>query len=167
MKILQVFGFLIFVNLSAEAPDAYDFGETIKVPRDCVVLSTRLSYVTVNKKPVVPGHLLVIPKRIAPKLKDLTAEEVADLFLLARRAQSASESHFSAPCSMIAVQDGSEAGQTVKHVHVHVVPRKDGDFERNDDVYDALQKEEGKWRTEEDMAEEAEGIRKTVERLDL
>ncbi|KFO25231.1 Bis(5'-adenosyl)-triphosphatase [Fukomys damarensis] len=34
------------------------------------------------------------------------------------------------------MQDGLEAGQTVKHVHVHVLPRKAGDFRRNDSIYD-------------------------------
>uniref|UniRef100_A0A3Q0SK65 HIT domain-containing protein n=1 Tax=Amphilophus citrinellus TaxID=61819 RepID=A0A3Q0SK65_AMPCI len=33
-------------------------------------------------------------------------------------------------------QDGPEAGQTVKHVHIHVLPRKAGDFKRNDSIYD-------------------------------
>lgn len=31
------------------------------------------------------------------------------------------------------VVDGAEAGQTVKHVHIHILPRKQGDFARNDD----------------------------------
>ena len=35
-------------------------------------------------------------------------------------------------------QDGKSAGQTVEHVHVHVIPRKTGDFERNDDIYDEV-----------------------------
>ena len=35
-------------------------------------------------------------------------------------------------------QDGETAGQSVPHVHVHCLPRRTGDFKRNDDVYDAL-----------------------------
>ena len=35
-------------------------------------------------------------------------------------------------------QDGAQAGQTVPHVHVHILPRKSGDFENNDEVYDAV-----------------------------
>ena len=37
-----------------------------------------------------------------------------------------------------ALQDGPAAGQTVPHVHIHVLPRKLGDFEPNDKIYDAL-----------------------------
>lgn len=36
------------------------------------------------------------------------------------------------------LQDGPAAGQTVPHVHIHVLPRKFGDFEPNDKVYDAV-----------------------------
>lgn len=36
------------------------------------------------------------------------------------------------------MKDGQHAGQSVPHVHVHILPRKSGDFEKNDDVYDAI-----------------------------
>jgi len=35
-------------------------------------------------------------------------------------------------------QDGPHAGQTVPHVHIHLIPRKSGDFEKNDEIYDAV-----------------------------
>lgn len=40
-------------------------------------------------------------------------------------------------CSVV-IQDGPQAGQTVPHVHIHVLPRKAGDFEKNDEIYDAV-----------------------------
>ena len=36
------------------------------------------------------------------------------------------------------MQDGVHAGQSVPHVHIHVLPRRPGDFANNDDVYDAI-----------------------------
>ncbi|XP_038004682.1 bis(5'-adenosyl)-triphosphatase isoform X1 [Motacilla alba alba] len=52
-----------------------------------------------------------------------------------------------------------------QHVHVHVLPRRAGDFSRNDDVYEELQRHDkddspDKWRTEEEMAAEAEILKK-------
>ena len=38
------------------------------------------------------------------------------------------------------LQDGPAAGQSIPHVHVHVLPRREGDFEPNDAVYDAIDK---------------------------
>ena len=39
---------------------------------------------------------------------------------------------------MLTIQDGPQAGQTVPHVHIHILPRKRGDFEKNDEIYDAV-----------------------------
>ena len=71
-------------------------------------------------------------------MTDLSAEEVCDLFLAAKLAEEVAEAHFGATSSTMSVQDGAEAGQTVEHVHVHVLPRREGDFKENDDVYTAL-----------------------------
>ena len=115
--------------------------------------------------------MLAIPKRKeAARMRDLTSEELADLFLTVQRAQRLTEAHFGAEASTVSIQDGEEAGQTVKHLHVHILPRKSGDFERNDDVYERLQShdknvKENEWRTEEEMAREAAEMRETLETL--
>jgi bis(5'-adenosyl)-triphosphatase len=44
------------------------------------------------------------------------------------------ERHFKGQSLTLAIQDGPYAGQTVPHVHIHVLPRKPGDFEKNDEV---------------------------------
>ena len=38
----------------------------------------------------------------------------------------------------LAIQDGSDAGQTVEHIHIHLLPRRPGDFKNNDDVYEKV-----------------------------
>ena len=62
----------------------------------------------------------------------------------------------------VSFKDGVLAGQSIPHVHVHVLPRRKGDFDENDDVYKELQKhdkEKTGWRTEEEMIAEAEMFR--------
>lgn len=113
------------------------FGQHI-IKASAVFLQTELSFALVNRKPVVPGHVLVCPLRPVERFRDLRPEEVSDLFSTTQRVANLVEKHFQASSLTIAVQDGPEAGQTVKHVHVHVLPRKTGDFERNDNVYDEV-----------------------------
>ncbi|XP_029288271.1 bis(5'-adenosyl)-triphosphatase isoform X1 [Cottoperca gobio] len=108
------------------------------IKASAVFLQTELSFALVNRKPVVPGHVLVCPLRPVERFRDLQPDEMADLFSTTQRVANLVEKHFNGTSLTIAIQDGPEAGQTVKHVHVHVMPRKAGDFEWNDSVYDEL-----------------------------
>ena len=65
--------------------------------------------------------------------------------------------------STISIQDGKEAGQTVPHVHVHVLPRKRGDFENNDEIYAELakhDKDDRLGRADDVMTQEAATLKK-------
>lgn len=57
---------------------------------------------------------------------------------LAKRVAGVMEQHCGVSALTLVIQDGADAGQTVPHVHVHVLPRRKGDFEENDQVYDAI-----------------------------
>jgi len=93
----------------------------------------------VNLRPIVPGHVLVVPHRVVPLLRDLTQEEYSDLWNSVRDIQNMLTQHYQATGFNVAVQDGYAAGQSVPHVHVHILPRTEGDLTRNDDVYDELE----------------------------
>ena len=98
-----------------------------------------------------------------PRFTGLSSAQVADLWSLAQRVGSMLEAHYNVESLTLAIQDGPEAGQSVPHVHVHVLPRVKGDFEPNDAVYDALDAgdvkrnldEERVARTAAEMAAEA------------
>ncbi|XP_008103620.1 bis(5'-adenosyl)-triphosphatase isoform X3 [Anolis carolinensis] len=142
------------------------FGQHLIKP-SVVFLKTELSFALVNRKPVVPGHVLICPLRPVERFRDLLPEEVADLFRATQLVGNVVEQHFGGTSLTISVQDGPEAGQTVKHVHVHILPRRAGDFSRNDNIYDELQRHDkeaedspSKWRSEDEMAAEAAMLKK-------
>lgn len=91
-----------------------------------VFFESALSIGIVNIKPIVPGHVLVIPKRVEQRIMDLTAAEYTDLFETVRYIAPKIEKHYGAQALNIAIQDGAQSGQSVPHVHVHIVPRKSG-----------------------------------------
>lgn len=111
-------------------------------------------------------HVLVIPKRHVLRYADLTVDEITDLWVSSQRfvtillrpkkrllfnalfltlfsffsIGATLEKHADVGALTFVVQDGKDAGQTVQHVHVHIMPRRAGDFKRNDDIYDELER---------------------------
>lgn len=75
--------------------------------------------------------------------------------------------------STVTVQDGEQAGQTVRHVHCHVMPRRLGDFKQNDDIYvelsrhddPSLPETEKLRRSHDEMAREAKEYRNILNTL--
>lgn len=137
---------------------AFQFGPYSLSWTEAFFLSDR-SVAIVNQSPIKPGHCLVLSRRVAPRLVDLTVEESTDLWRTVHTIAPTLQKQFGASSLTVAVQDGIDAGQTVPHVHVHIVPRVAGDFKRNDDVYDALDEEKRERRTLSEMAAEAALLR--------
>jgi bis(5'-adenosyl)-triphosphatase len=107
---------------------------------------SRLSYALVNIKPLLPGHVLVCPVRVAPRLSQLKPEETADLFMTVQRVARMIERVYNASALNVAVQDGVDAGQSVPHVHVHIIPRRTDDLKDHggsDKIYNMMDGEEG------------------------
>eukprot|EP00736_Rhodelphis_marinus_P001306 Rmarinus@m.4241 len=115
------------------------FGK-ITIPLRHVFAQNSFSYAVVNLKPCVPGHMMVISKRVVPRFEDLSEEEVSSLWSLVHKIAPRIVAHFGGTSTTFAIQDGPEAGQTIPHVHVHIIPRRSGDFAKNDDVYGELEK---------------------------
>ncbi len=77
--------------------------------------------------PVSPGHALVIPKRHTPSFFETTAEERQALFAALDVAKSIIDQEFAPAAYNIGVNDGAAAGQSVPHLHIHLIPRYPGD----------------------------------------
>jgi len=79
-------------------------------------------------RPFTRGHTLVIPKSHSVDLTDTPAATLAAMMALGQRiAQATRASGLAATGNNVAINDGKSAMQTVFHIHLHVIPRRDGD----------------------------------------
>lgn len=78
--------------------------------------------------PVTPGHTLVIPKREVPDWFGATEEERAAIFELVDEIKAGLDLEFNPAGYNVGMNCGEAAGQTVMHLHVHVIPRFVGDM---------------------------------------
>lgn len=77
--------------------------------------------------PISPGHTLIIPKRHLASFFELTNRERQALFDLLEQAKADIDKEFSPSGYNIGINDGAAAGQTVPHLHIHLIPRYEGD----------------------------------------
>ncbi len=86
---------------------------------------TAIAFMDVN--PASPGHTLVIPKKHAQTISEMSADELGNLFRAVSKVAAAIKKALNPEGINILQNNGSAAGQVVPHVHVHIIPRKSGD----------------------------------------
>ena len=77
--------------------------------------------------PISPGHTLVVPKRHEADFFALSVDEQEAILALTRIMRHRLEADLHPSASNIGVNVGADAGQTVGHVHLHLIPRFPGD----------------------------------------
>ena len=88
-----------------------------------------LIFTKTDSYPVSKGHTLVIPKRHVSDYFECTKSEVAELWALVDNTKNRLQ-HTHAPDGFnIGINVGEAAGQTVPHMHIHVIPRYSGDMD--------------------------------------
>lgn len=92
------------------------------------VLESELAVALEDRYPVSPGHLLVVPRRHVSGYFDATDEEKAALWALVEVAREHLLATRQPDGFNLGVNVGEAAGQTVFHLHVHVIPRYRGDM---------------------------------------
>jgi len=88
--------------------------------------------------PILPGHVLVAPKRHVMKITDLSDYEASAIMLFSRRLLRLLGAAFKTSDFNWVIQAGEAAGQTVSHLHLHLIPRKQGDLPNPGDWYPRL-----------------------------
>ena len=76
--------------------------------------------------PAVEGHTLVIPKEPGETIFDISPEAASALIVTTQKVAAAVKKGMGAPAIMLAQLNGAESGQTIPHVHFHVLPRHAG-----------------------------------------
>ena|SRR5215217_4061985 len=94
---------------------------------DQVVAQNLLSYARYDSTPLGPGHVLVVPFRHVANFFDMTAEEKSAVLALLDDAKALIDQKFKPDGYNIGVNIGKAGGQSRMHVHVHLIPRFEGD----------------------------------------
>jgi diadenosine tetraphosphate (Ap4A) HIT family hydrolase len=78
-------------------------------------------------RPISRGHTLVVPKRHTADLTDTPPDTLAELVTIGQRIALAARATKLADATNVALNDGPAAFQTVRHIHLHILPRRNGD----------------------------------------
>ena len=92
-----------------------------------VSVQHELAFSARDSYPTSPGHTLVIPRRHVSSFFDLTQEEVAVCMGLIKEEKKRIDEEFNPDGYNIGVNVGPAAGQSILHVHIHIIPRYKGD----------------------------------------
>lgn len=92
-----------------------------------IILEDGLVFACLTNIPITPGHALVCPRRHLGEVKDLSADEWAALRSAAEKVKAGLRKTTGATGFNLAWNEGEAAGQTIDHLHLHIVPRQAGD----------------------------------------
>jgi diadenosine tetraphosphate (Ap4A) HIT family hydrolase len=93
------------------------------------LIENEYGFVIYDKFPVTEGHCLIIPHRIYSDYFDTTPEEMNGLHKLILGAKIKLDQSLKPSGYNIGINIGEAAGQTVDHVHIHLIPRSKGDVD--------------------------------------
>ena len=95
------------------------------------VYENDLAFAIWDRFPVNEGHMLIIPKRHIQSLFETTELERQALFGLLEVCREFLQSKYQPDGLNIGINDGTAAGQTIMHLHIHLIPRCFGDVENS------------------------------------
>ena len=94
-----------------------------------IVIENELAYADYDSYPVNPGHCLIITRRHVAEYFQATAEEKAAIWELVDEMKTIIDRDYRPDGYNIGVNVGEAGGQSVRHIHIHMIPRYKGDVE--------------------------------------
>ena len=98
-----------------------------KLPMNRIEFETNTLQLVFDNYPLSKGHILVIPKKHIMSFFELTKEEYIELHQVINQAKAILDSTVKPDGYNIGINDGEAAGQTIFHLHIHIIPRYMGD----------------------------------------
>ena len=99
----------------------------LAVPASAWLAANQSAFVITDRFPVSPGHALVVPRRVIGSWWEATEQERADLLALVDEVKCQLDAERRPDGYNVGFNAGSAAGQTVGHLHIHVIPRYQGE----------------------------------------
>lgn len=94
-----------------------------------IILENNFSYAIYDKFPVSKGHILIIPKQHNSNYFDFSLEEQQECLILLNNAKKILDKEFKPDGYNVGININKDAGQTIWHAHIHLIPRYSGDIE--------------------------------------
>ncbi|UCH13863.1 MAG: HIT family protein [Bacteroidales bacterium] len=91
-----------------------------------------------NVAPILPGHALVIPKKHITSFLDLPDKDLFEFIKFSRTVIKILSKAFNTEAFNWTLQEKDEAGQSIAHMHIHIIPRKPEDLPHPGDWYPKL-----------------------------
>ena len=92
-----------------------------------IVINGEYAYSRLDGFPVSEGHCLIIPKRHVRSIDELSDVELKDLYTVLHQSKTLLIETYLPDGFNIGINEGEAAGQTVPHLHIHLIPRYEGD----------------------------------------
>lgn len=96
-----------------------------------IIAENKLAFAIMDKFPVNEGHTLIIPKRHFANFFEATEEEIKAIYSLMHEVKEMLDIQYEPAGYNVGINVGYYAGQTVMHLHVHLIPRYKGDVENS------------------------------------
>lgn len=129
----------IFKNENVEIYEYKHFNQIARKNKDCpfcnpepereLILESATAYAIYDKFPINKGHTLIIPKRHCADYFSLTFKEQSACWYILNTTKKVLEEKFNPHGYNVGININEPAGQTIPHVHIHLIPRYKGDVE--------------------------------------
>ena len=101
----------------------------VKSEKEKIILENKLAFARYDEFPVSNGHMLFMTKRHVKDFFETTMEEKQAIFELIEEGKKIIDEKYNPSGYNIGMNCGKTAGQSIMHIHVHLIPRYNGDVE--------------------------------------